>query len=45
MTYDLTNMATLKLWPAHLAAIDIAWGTFLTAVAATAGYAAASRFA
>ncbi len=45
MTYDLTNMATLKLWPAHLAAIDIAWGTFLTAAAATAGYAAASRFA
>ncbi|MGZ5932627.1 MAG: DUF2177 family protein [Rhizomicrobium sp.] len=45
MTYDLTNMATLKLWPAHLAAIDIAWGTLLTAAAATAGYAAAARFA
>jgi uncharacterized membrane protein len=44
MTYDLTNMATLRAWPAHLAFIDIAWGTFLTAAAASAGYAAASRF-
>jgi uncharacterized membrane protein len=45
MTYDLTNMATLKVWPAHLAAIDIAWGTLLTALAASAGFAAGSRFA
>jgi uncharacterized membrane protein len=44
MTYDLTNMATLKVWPVHLAAIDIAWGTVLTAIAASAGYAAATRF-
>jgi uncharacterized membrane protein len=43
MTYDLTNMATLKVWPVHLAAIDIAWGTFVTGMAATAGYIAASR--
>jgi uncharacterized membrane protein len=43
MTYDLTNMATLKVWPLHLAAIDIGWGTFVTAAAATAGYVAASR--
>ncbi|HEX4302074.1 MAG TPA: DUF2177 family protein [Rhizomicrobium sp.] len=45
MTYDLTNMATLKVWPAHLAAIDIAWGTFVTGIAALAGYSAASRLA
>lgn len=45
MTYDLTNMATLKVWPARLAAVDIAWGTVLTALAASAGYAAGSRFA
>lgn len=38
MTYDLTNMATLKEWPAWLAAMDIAWGTLVTACAATAGY-------
>ena len=44
MTYDLTNMATLKVWPVDLAALDIAWGTTATAIAATAGYAAASRF-
>lgn len=43
MTYDLTNMATLKGWPAWLAAMDIAWGTLVTALAAGAGYFAASR--
>src|ERR1700748_1008205 len=31
MTYDLTNMATLKTWPAWPAAMDIAWGTLVTA--------------
>ncbi len=45
MTYDLTNMATLKVWPSHLALIDIAWGTFVTAIAALAGYSAAARLA
>ena len=45
MTYDLTNMATLKTWPAWLAALDISWGTLVTALAATAGYFAASRIA
>jgi len=45
MTYDLTNMATLKVWPPHLAMIDIAWGTFVTGAAALAGYSAASRLA
>ena len=45
MTYDFTNMATLKVWPVWLAAIDIAWGTCVTAIAATAGYLAASRMA
>ena len=38
MTYDLTNLATIKVWTAPLAVIDTAWGTALTAVAATAGY-------
>lgn len=45
VTYDLTNMATLKAWPGWLAAMDIAWGTFVTAAAATVGYWAASRIA
>lgn len=37
-TYDLTNQATLRTWPAMLTAIDLAWGTVLTSVTATAGY-------
>ena len=43
--YDLTNLATLRGWPVGLAGIDIAWGVFLTALSATAGYAAARHFA
>ena len=42
-TYDLTNQATLKTWPATVTIVDMAWGTFLTACAATVGYLAASR--
>jgi uncharacterized membrane protein len=29
-TYDLTNMATLKNWPALLVVVDLVWGTVLT---------------
>jgi uncharacterized membrane protein len=36
-TYDLTNQATLKTWATQITVIDIAWGTFLTAVGAAAG--------
>jgi len=36
-TYDLTNQATLKVWATQITLIDISWGTFLTAVGATAG--------
>ena len=32
-TYDLTNQATLRVWPAHLTLIDITWGAFATAMA------------
>lgn len=32
-TYDLTNQATLKIWPVHLTLIDIAWGAAATALA------------
>jgi uncharacterized membrane protein len=35
--YDLTNLATFKAFPVQIALIDMAWGTFLTAVAASAG--------
>jgi uncharacterized membrane protein len=37
-TYDLSNLATLKAWPLALSLIDIAWGSFVTCVAASAGY-------
>lgn len=39
-TYDLTNQATLTLWSTRVTLFDLAWGTALTAVAATAGTAA-----
>jgi uncharacterized membrane protein len=42
-TYDLTNLATLKGFSARLTVIDLAWGMVVTAVAASAGYAAARR--
>ena len=44
-TYDLTNMATLKVWPLRVTLIDLAWGVFLTATAATVGFLAAKKFA
>jgi uncharacterized membrane protein len=37
-TYDLTNLATLKAWPVGLALIDMAWGTMVSAVSASAGW-------
>lgn len=37
-TYDLTNQATLKNWPVMVTVADLCWGTFLTAVAAAAGF-------
>ena len=43
-TYDLTSQATIRNWTTQLTVIDIAWGAVLGALAATAGYAAASRF-
>lgn len=32
-TYDLTNQATLRVWPTYLTVIDLAWGAFATATA------------
>jgi uncharacterized membrane protein len=40
-TYDMTNLATLKGWSLSVTFVDIAWGTFLTAVGALLGYMAA----
>lgn len=30
MTYDLTNIATVKNWPLQLIFVDILWGTLVT---------------
>lgn len=43
-TYDLTNLATLKNWPISLAALDIAWGSLVSGVAAVAGKVAMNRW-
>ena len=40
-TYDLTNLATLKVWSLNISLIDMAWGTILTAVTASIGAAVA----
>ena len=37
MTYDLTNLAVIRDFPTRLAFVDIAWGSFVTAL--TAGFA------
>jgi uncharacterized membrane protein len=34
LTYDLTNLATLKDWPTAVVVPDILWGTFIGAVVA-----------
>ncbi len=40
-TYDLTNQATMKVWPVFITVMDMTWGVFLTATAAVAGTLAA----
>lgn len=43
-TYELTNYATLARWTPVLVAADLVWGTIVSAVGATAGYAALRLF-
>jgi uncharacterized membrane protein len=38
MTYDVTNFATLNAWTVKLAVMDVAWGSFISGVAAYASY-------
>lgn len=42
-TYDLTNLATLRDWPVRVVLADVAWGAFVSMVAAAAGKAAWDR--
>ena len=44
-TYDFTNLATLRDWPARIALIDLGWGMIVTGAAALAGYWAMSIMA
>ncbi len=37
-TYDLTNLATLKDWPVKIVLVDIAWGTLLCMLVASASF-------
>ena len=43
-TYDLTNFATMKVWTLRVTLLDVAWGTVLTGITASAGALAARRF-
>lgn len=43
-TYEATNMATLRGWTAGMMALDIAWGTLLSALAAVAGFFAGNAY-
>ena len=36
-TFDLTSLALLKHWSWPVAIVDVAWGSFVTAVSSTAG--------
>ena len=38
MTYDLTNLAVIRNFPTKLAFIDIAWGSFVTALCSGIAY-------
>lgn len=44
-TYDLTNMATLKIWSLRVTLVDVGWGIVITAISATASYFASRTFA
>jgi len=37
-TYDMTNLATLKRWSLQMSLIDMAWGTFVTALSGLSGF-------
>lgn len=43
MTYDVTNLSTLRGWPLDLSVIDTIWGTVLSGFSAAAGFWIATR--
>lgn len=42
-TYDLTNLATLKDWPALLSIVDMLWGTVLSVLVSIISFIAGKR--
>lgn len=42
-TYDLTNLATLKDWPALLSIVDMFWGTVLSVLVSYISFMAGKR--
>ena len=42
-TYDLTNLATLKDWPALLSIVDMLWGTLLSVLVSYISFVAGKR--
>ena len=42
--YDMTNLATLNGWSWRLSLVDMAWGTFVTCLAAVAAWSTWARF-
>ena len=42
-TYDLTNLATLKDWPALLSIVDMLWGTVLSVLVSYISFMAGKR--
>lgn len=44
-TYDMTNLATIRDWPAVVSLVDLVWGTCLTATVAVAAAIAVRQFA
>lgn len=43
-TYDLTNLATVKDWPLTITAVDLIWGTILSATVSVITYFIAVKF-
>ena len=44
-TFELTSLSLLKHWTWPVVIVDVAWGSFVTAVAATSGLLIANRLA
>ena len=42
-TFELTSLSLLKHWTWAVVLVDVSWGTFVTAVASTAGLVVANR--